>query len=70
MLMASRSKTCGGILMRTFPYPLSINSSTELGDWNGGKSLLQLKRLPVKKFDETSEKIGVISGGVCVHITQ
>ena len=43
--------------MRTFPYLLSINSSTELGDWNGGKSLIQLKRLPVNRFDEISGKI-------------
>ena len=57
MLMASRSKTCGGILMRTFPYLLSINSSTELGDWNGGKPLIQLKRLPVNKFDEIAGTI-------------
>ena len=44
--------------MRTFPYPLSTNSSTELGDWNGGKSLILLRRLPVNKFDEISGTIG------------
>ena len=52
--------------MRTFPYPLSINSSTELGDWNGGKFLILLRRLPVNKFDKIAEKDWVISGEVCI----
>ena len=57
--------------MRTFPYPLSINSSTELGDWNGGKSLILLKRLPVNKFDEIAEKIGSYQEKfVSLHMTQ